>query len=532
MVLAVENSFEPPNTPDEVAALIEHFDSPSVFCEDEMDVIDTTVVPCGDGFLRFTKREKSGRILMEKASSLRGPWEEVESDFLRELRNVEGPICYSLDDGRTVLLLDGYGMNPPAYRAFLSEDPASGVFRSADALFQSGEMDAVLIATPHYFHPPMCRAALEAGLHVLCEKPAGVYTKNVHELNEFAKTQNKTFAIMFNQRMNPLYQKMREIVKGGEWGELKRVNWIITNWFRTQYYYNSGGWRATWSGEGGGVLLNQCPHQLDLWQWICGMPSKIRAVCREGKWHDIEVEDDVMIYAEYPNGASGVFITTTGDCPGTNRLEITLEKAKLVCEDCGGFFGSKVWHSTDKYRRTIWQCNSKFSGEKRCGTPTLDTETIRRMFITAYNQLMQNRKEIISDCESMRKLLTDFTSLDAEIDRHMEETRVVAELVKAAVKENASTAQSQDAYLKKYESLTARYETASKELERLQAERTRRSQQDKAMRLFIRTLKRQPERMDTWDDTIWMVMVEKAIVHKDGGITFVFYNGTEIKVGA
>jgi site-specific DNA recombinase len=206
--------------------------------------------------------------------------------------------------------------------------------------------------------------------------------------------------------------------------------------------------------------------------------------------------------------------------------------AKLVCEDCGGFFGSKVWHSTDKYRRTIWQCNSKFSNEEHCGTPTLDTETVQQMFITAYNQLMQNRSEIVSDCESMRKLLTDFTSLDAEIDRQMEETQVVAELVKAAVKENASTAQSQEAYLKKYESLTARYETAAKELERLQAERTRLGQQDKAMGLFIRTLKRQPERMDTWDDTIWMVMVEKAIVHRDGSITFIFYNGTEIKVGA
>ncbi len=206
--------------------------------------------------------------------------------------------------------------------------------------------------------------------------------------------------------------------------------------------------------------------------------------------------------------------------------------AKLVCEDCGGFFGSKVWHSTDKYRRTIWQCNSKFSNEERCGTPTLDTETVQRMFITAYNQLMQNRSEIINDCESMRKFLMDFTSLDSEIDRQMEETQVVAELVKTAIKENASTAQSQEAYLKKYESLTARYETAAKELERLQAERTRLSQQDKAISLFIRTLKRQPERMDTWDDTIWMVMVEKAIVHKDSSITFIFYNGTEIKAGA
>ena len=126
---------------------------------------------------------------------------------------------------------------------------------------------------------------------------------------------------------------MRELVQSGELGEIRRVSWIITDWYRTQAYYNSGGWRATWAGEGGGVLLNQCPHNLDLWQWICGMPVKIRAFCHEGKWHNIEVEDDVTIYAEYANGATGTFITTTGDCPGTNRFEITLDGGKLVCED-------------------------------------------------------------------------------------------------------------------------------------------------------------------------------------------------------
>lgn len=204
--------------------------------------------------------------------------------------------------------------------------------------------------------------------------------------------------------------------------------------------------------------------------------------------------------------------------------------AKLVCEDCGSFYGSKIWHSNDKYRRVIWQCNSKFSNEERCGTPTIDTETVQQMFITAYNQLMQKRPEIVKDCENMRKLLTDFTSLDAEIDRQREEIQVISELVKVAVKENATTAQSQEVYRKKYDGLTHRYETATAELERLQAERTRLQQQDKAMGLFIRTLKRQPEYMDTWNDTIWTVMVEKAIVHRDESITFVFYNGTKIKI--
>ncbi len=206
-------------------------------------------------------------------------------------------------------------------------------FDSATALMESGEVDAVIICTPHYFHPPLVIEALKNNLHVVSEKPAGVYTKQVREMNEFAAKQDKTFAMMFNQRTNCVFRKIKELVESGKYGEIRRVNWIITDWYRTQSYYNSGGWRATWVGEGGGVLLNQSPHQLDLWQWICGMPSKIRAFCHEGKWHDIEVEDDVTIYAEYPNGATGVFITTTGDYPGANRLEITMDKAKITCED-------------------------------------------------------------------------------------------------------------------------------------------------------------------------------------------------------
>lgn len=205
-------------------------------------------------------------------------------------------------------------------------------FNSADELIKSGMCNAVLIVTSHYTHPEIAIKALSAGLHVMSEKPAGVYTKQVRELNEFSKTVDKTFAIMFNQRTNCVYRKVKELVSSGNYGEIMRVSWIITDWYRPQQYYNSGGWRATWRGEGGGVLLNQCPHQLDLWQWICGMPSKVKAICHEGKWHDIEVEDDVTIYVEYPNGATGTFIAGTGDCPGTNRLEITMDKAKIVCE--------------------------------------------------------------------------------------------------------------------------------------------------------------------------------------------------------
>ncbi len=211
--------------------------------------------------------------------------------------------------------------------------PSLKTFDSAEALIDSGEVDAVLIATPHYDHSPIAQYAFSKNIHVLSEKPAGVYTKQVREMNEAAAKTDVVFGMMFNQRTNCVYRKMKELVDSGDYGEIKRVNWIITDWYRTQAYYNSGGWRATWAGEGGGVMLNQCPHQLDLWQWICGLPVKIRAFCHEGKWHDIEVEDDVTIYAEYANGATGTFITTTGDYPGTNRFEITLDGGKLVCEN-------------------------------------------------------------------------------------------------------------------------------------------------------------------------------------------------------
>ncbi len=207
------------------------------------------------------------------------------------------------------------------------------IFEEGTDLIDSGVCDAVLIAVPHYQHPELTIYALDHGLHVLCEKPAGVYTKQVREMNEAAKKSDRVFAMMFNQRTNCIYRKMHELVTGGELGAIKRVNWIVTDWYRTQSYYDSGSWRATWDGEGGGVLLNQCPHNMDLLQWICGMPSKVRAFCHNGKWHDIEVEDDVTAYMEYPNGATGVFVTTTADAPGTNRFEVTLEMGKLVCED-------------------------------------------------------------------------------------------------------------------------------------------------------------------------------------------------------
>ncbi|MFI3169175.1 MAG: Gfo/Idh/MocA family oxidoreductase [Faecalibacterium sp.] len=224
-------------------------------------------------------------------------------------------------------------INPDRIVAFKEKFSAEvATFDDAETMMDSGLCDAILVSVPHYDHPKYSMMAMKKGLHVMCEKPAGVYTKQVVEMNECAKACDVTFAMMFNQRTNCVYRKMKEIVDSGELGEIKRVNWIITSWYRPQFYYDSGAWRATWEGEGGGVLLNQCPHNLDLVQWICGMPSKVTAFCHEGKWHDIEVEDDVTAYLEYPNGATGTFITTTGETPGTNRFEISFDGGKLVCE--------------------------------------------------------------------------------------------------------------------------------------------------------------------------------------------------------
>ena len=208
------------------------------------------------------------------------------------------------------------------------------VYTSSKELIEKADVDAVIIAVPHYDHPNLVIKALNRGLHVLCEKPAGVYTKHVREMNEVADRSNKIFSLMYNQRTNPLYIKMHDIIASGELGTLRRVNWIITNWFRTQFYFDSGSWRATWKGEGGGVLMNQCPHQIDLLQWIVGeMPNKIHSHCHFGKWHDIEVEDDVTAYMEFPSGATGCFIASTGDAPGSNRLEILCSKGRLLCEN-------------------------------------------------------------------------------------------------------------------------------------------------------------------------------------------------------
>ena len=211
--------------------------------------------------------------------------------------------------------------------------PGQKAFSTGEDLIKSGTVDAILIATPHYSHTPLGIAGLEQGLHVLVEKPISVHKADCERLIAARRDPKLVFAAMFNQRTDPTYKKLKQMITTGELGQIRRVNWIVTNWFRSNAYYGSGGWRATWAGEGGGVLLNQCPHNLDLWQWLFGMPKRIRAFCAFGKYHPIEVEDDVTAYFEYADGATGAFITSTGEAPGTNRLEVAAERGKIVLEN-------------------------------------------------------------------------------------------------------------------------------------------------------------------------------------------------------
>ncbi len=207
-------------------------------------------------------------------------------------------------------------------------------FGSPEAMFASRLVDAVIIATPHFAHTTVGIAALEAGLHVMIEKPISVHVADAQRLIAAHQSRrNQVFAAMFNQRTDPFYQEIRRLVHSGALGAVRRIQWTITNWFRTASYYDSQSWRATWAGEGGGVLINQCPHNLDLFQWMFGMPQRVTGFCGFGRFHDIEVEDDVTAYFEYGDGSHATFITSTGEAPGTNRLEVAAERGRLIYED-------------------------------------------------------------------------------------------------------------------------------------------------------------------------------------------------------
>lgn len=234
-------------------------------------------------------------------------------------------------------------------------------------LIKSGLVDAILIATPHYFHPDLSIAGFKSDLHVLTEKPLAVTAYEAAKaLKAHEKKKHLVYAAMFQTRKVPLWQKVKELVSTGQIGEVQRFNWIVTNWFRTQTYYDSAAWRATWKGEGGGVLLNQCPHNLDTICWVLGLPKMVHAHLSLGKYHHIEVEDEVTAYLEWPNGATGVFVTTTGEAPGTDRLEIAGDGGKIVVED-GQITMTRTRESVQQFCRTT---------EEAFGTPSTDKYNI------------------------------------------------------------------------------------------------------------------------------------------------------------
>ncbi|MCH5344600.1 MAG: Gfo/Idh/MocA family oxidoreductase [Acetatifactor sp.] len=270
----------------------------------------------------------------------------------------------------------------PEYREKIQAalDGGLRVYESADALFtavEQGELslDAVVIATPHYAHEEQAVRAFKNGLHVLCDKPAGVYSRQARQIGEaLAKSDKKlVYSMVFNQRTNPVYRRMKELVESGRYGRIKRVNWVVTDWYRPDFYYTSSSWRATWDKDGGGILLNQCPHNLDLLQWICGVPSRVQAFCHEGKYHPIQVEDDMTAYLEWEDGATGVFMSSTGEAAGVNRFEISLEDALLVCE--GGALrvcevADALGMKEEEYRRTSTEPFPKVKGTwhtEECG---------------------------------------------------------------------------------------------------------------------------------------------------------------------
>ena len=253
-------------------------------------------------------------------------------------------------------------------------------FDNATAMLESGLIDAALIATPHYDHPSLAIECFNNDIHVMMEKPAGVYTKQVREMNDTASKKDLIFGIMYQNRTDHIYRKMKEIVDSGKMGQIRRVSWLITNWYRPQVYYDSGAWRASWRGEGGGVLLNQCPHNLDLLQWICGMPVMVDTKMSFGKWHDIEVEDDVTAYMEFKNGATGVFITSTGDTPGSNRFEITFDGGKLVAE--GGKL--KMWE-LEQLEQEFSAVNTELFGSPGVTETVVETDGKSELYIGVLN---------------------------------------------------------------------------------------------------------------------------------------------------
>ncbi len=301
------------------------------------------------------------------------------------------------------------------YRDILMPSIEAGipVYDSADELLQSFEegniiLDAVIIATPHYSHEKIAVRALKVGLNVLCDKPSGVYSRQARLMEEAADASGKVFSMIFNQRTLPVYRELKTIISSGSFGAIKRINWVVTDWYRPNKYYTSSSWHATWDKDGGGVLLNQCPHNLDLLQWICGMPAKVSGFCHEGHYHDIEVEDDVTAYMEWNNGATGTFITSTGEAPGLNRLEISLDEALIVCENGSiriGEVNTEMGCKEAKYREASEDYFKKITGTWTEHTPAASGDAYEEILKAYADEINGTGLSIANGREGRKSLL-------------------------------------------------------------------------------------------------------------------------------
>lgn len=313
--------------------------------------------------------------------------------------NMGSKYAVMISEGRVpeMTLVAATRIRPERYEAIKGILPEGMKFYpSGELLFEaydSGEieLDTVLIVTPHYSHETFAIMAFERGIHVLCDKPAGVYSRQARNMMEAYEDAKKKYpelkyGFIFHQRTFPVYQKMREIVHSGKYGGVRRVNWIVTDWYRPNAYYQSGSWRATWASDGGGTILNQCPHNIDLIQWICGMPVFVQAFCHEGKYHPIEVEDEVTAYFEWENGVTGVFIASTGEAAGVNRFEISMEDALLVCDK-----GTLRVLELDKPEREYKNGKGDLFAKPVCVWKDIPVETATEPYIEVLNAFSQGR---------------------------------------------------------------------------------------------------------------------------------------------
>lgn len=208
------------------------------------------------------------------------------------------------------------------------------VYTSANDLFNNpDEYDAVLIVTPHRTHPDFARRAFQQGKHVICDKPAGITIGQAVQMAKDAKAADRIYGMIFHQRRYPKYNKIKEMLEAKELGDLSRIMLVNSRYFRTASYHRSGSWRSSWCGEGGGALINQGAHILDIWQWLFGMPNEIYADIPFGKYNSFMVDDEATIHMRYKDDMTAVFMLTTGEAIWEERLEIIGSKGKILLEN-------------------------------------------------------------------------------------------------------------------------------------------------------------------------------------------------------